>query len=443
MSRLAAEVLDRAVAWRTGRRYHAHLHELRRLERGPREALDAWRLARLRALLEHAGRHVPYWRELFGRVGLVPADVNRVADLAALPPLTKALINEGGEALFAPQGRGRIAATSTGGSTGRNVWLRLDLETQDRRRAAGRLTEEWDDVRPGTRTATFWGASLDASPSRGARWYDRLTGRLFLSAYGVDDVTLAAHFERLARFRPEVVSSYPSILLHAARRAGKAACRAVGARIVYCSAEALFEPVREELADLFGARVRNRYASREFGLIASDCPAGGGLHVADARLVLEAAGAPGPDGAAELLVTDLDNHAMPLIRYAIEDRGRFAEGPCACGRRWSRLASLDGRVLDVVTTPDGRAFGGTFFTLVFRPFDQSIRQFQAVQDRADHLVIRFVPGPGFDAAHRDKLEQTLRTQFGPSLAFDLVEVADIPPLPSGKRRFVVSEIVTR
>jgi len=438
---LVSQALDRAIAWRTGRRYPQHLAQYRAMERWTPEAFAAWRWERLRAQLDHAARTVPYWRETFARLGARPADFTRPEHLAALPATTKERINAAGDAMTSTQPEpGRVTRSSTGGSTGRNVWFLIDGEAHDRRRAAGRLTEEWDRVRPGTRTATIWGASLEQNPSRGAALYDRLTNRVFLSAYGVGPSELDAYAERLLRLRPEVISSYPSILLDLARRWGRDLCRRLGVRIIYCSAEALFEPVRAELEDLFGAVVRNRYACREFGMVAADCPLGGGLHLMDMRLFVEALPTAEDPELRELVITDLDNRVMPLIRYRIEDLARPARGPCRCGRPYARMDSIEGRVLDVVTTPDGRSFGGTFFTLVLRPFDRSIRQFQVVQDRPDHLLVRLVPGPGYDDAARERVREVLAGTFGPALAVELREVDEIAPLASGKRRFVIRDL---
>lgn len=435
-----AGAIDRAIAWRTGRRFPEYLAQYRAMERWTAEAFEAWRWERLRAQLDHAARTVPYWRETFARLGARPGDFTRAEHLAALPATTKELVNAAGDAMTSTQPEpGRVTRSSTGGSTGRNVWFLIDGEAHDRRRAAGRLTEEWDGVRPGTRTATIWGAALEQSASRGAALYDRLTNRVFLSAYGVGPAELEAYGERLARLRPEVISSYPSILLDLARRWGRERCRRLGVRIIYCSAEALYEPVRAELEDLFGAVVRNRYACREFGMVAADCPLGGGLHLMDMRLFVELLPTAEDPALRELVITDLDNRVMPLIRYRIDDLARPAAGPCRCGRPFARVEAVEGRVLDVVTTPDGRAFGGTFFTLVLRPFDRSIRQFQVVQDRPDHLVVRLVPGPGYDDAARERVRAVLAKQFGPALAVELAEVDEIAPLASGKRRFVVRE----
>jgi phenylacetate-CoA ligase len=357
--------------------------------------------------------------------------------------MTKPLINERADELTASSpGReaGPPRPRSTGGSTGENLWFLLDRETSDRRRAAGRLTELWDGVVPGTRTATIWGAALDARPSFASRWFDRLTGRLFLSAYGVSDERLGEYLARLERFRPEVIVSYPSILLHLARRAGADRCRRLGVRLLYTSSEALYEPVRGELQELFGAPVRNRYACREFGMVASDCPEGGGLHACDMRLWIEIEPAADPNSPGELLITDLDNLTMPFVRYRVGDRARPAgAGGHGCGRPWSRLAEVEGRSLDVVVTPDGRAFGGTFFTLVLRTDDRAVAEFQVVQPQVDRLSVRIVPGPGWSPARKDELAGRLA---GPlrGVSIEVEEVDEIPRLPSGKRRFVVSHV---
>ncbi len=434
-------LVDRAIAWKTSRRYHEYLAEFREMDRWSREKLLAWRWQRLQDLVRHAYETTIHWKEVLDDLGARPEDFTAPEHLRLLPRMTKDLINRHPERVTSSLEPTRpTTIKSTGGSTGKNVWLVIDMETHDRRRAAGRLTEEWDGVYPGTRTAILWGASLEARPSRASRIYDRISGRLFLSVYGVDEERLAGYFDRLESFRPEVIVSYPSILAHIARAMGKKRCRRVGARLIYTSAEALYPPVREELEEFFGAPVRNRYASREFGMIASDAPGGGGLSVCEMRLLVEKEPACPASESGELLITDLDNRSMPILRYAIGDRGCFSEEPDPSGRPWARLAVVEGRSLDVVVTPDGRAFGGTFFTLIFRPFDQSIAQFQVIQDRRDHLQIKIVTGPAYDAERRAQLERTLSEQLGASMRFDLAEVEEIPRLASGKRRFVVSLI---
>ena len=49
-----------------------------------------------------------------------------------------------------------------------------------------------------------------------------------------------------------------------------------------------------------------------------------------------------------MLLTTLFNRALPLIRYEISDIVTMANGPCACGRPYARVASIDGRREDYV-----------------------------------------------------------------------------------------------
>ncbi len=410
------------------------------------EEMRQWQFARFRSLLSHAYETVPYWRKTLDDLGAVPGDFQSLDHVRLLPPLTKDIINSEGENLHSKKPPpGRKTLKSTGGSTGKNIWFLLDGETHDRRRAAGRLADAWEGVVPGTRLVTLWGASLEQKPSRASEVYDKLANRLFLSVYGVGESELQSYAEKLATFRPRAIIAYPSILLHMARSFGKAKCRRIGAEVIFCSAEALYPPVREELEDLFGAKVRNRYASREFGMIAAEGPEGDGLYAMDMRMLVETAPGGGQDDegqekARELIITDLDNRTMPMIRYRILDSAVVERRSGAEPFPLTRFKSIDGRVLDVIVTPEGRAFGGTFFTLIFRPFNRAVDQFQVIQDASDHLTIRIVPGIGYDPSQKDKIASTLREQLGAGTRFDLEEVAEIPRLASGKRRFVVSKI---
>lgn len=436
-----AELLERGIAWKQGRRYLEDLARFEEMQFWPRERLDGWRLERLRDLLRHAAEHVPYWRETMKTLGAEPEDFRSFEDLRELPQMDKELIRREGRRLHSELARPeQVRERSTGGSTGRNIWFTLDPRTQDRRRAAGMLTELWDGVRRGTRMAILWGSPLDAQPSRASRLFDVLTSRKFFSVYGVDRRQLDAYYDELRRFRPEVISSYPSILASLGRRLGRDRCRRLGVRVIYCSSEVLFDETRTELGELFGAEVRDRYATREMGLIGADCPVGEGLHLMDLRFVVEADEPDRPGVPTELIITDLDNRSFPWIRYRVGDLGGLIPDPCPCGRSLSRLSGIEGRQFDVIETPEGRLFGGSFFTILLRPSDRTVEQFQVIQERIDRLRVKVVPGARYGPERREAILQQLRERMGESMEVGLEEVDSIDPLPSGKHRFVVSRV---
>jgi phenylacetate-coenzyme A ligase PaaK-like adenylate-forming protein len=66
-----------------------------------------------------------------------------------------------------------------------------------------------------------------------------------------------------------------------------------------------------------------------------------------------------PDGepGARLLVTNLFNRTLPLIRYELDDLVTLSPDPCPCGRPLRVIAALEGRSDDILRLPG--ASGGT------------------------------------------------------------------------------------
>ena len=51
-----------------------------------------------------------------------------------------------------------------------------------------------------------------------------------------------------------------------------------------------------------------------------------------------------PGGEGEIVVTVLNNFAMPFIRYNLHDMGSFSSKPCSCGRTFPLMTQIKGRV---------------------------------------------------------------------------------------------------
>jgi phenylacetate-CoA ligase len=147
--------------------------------------------------------------------------------------------------------------------------------------------------------------------------------------------------------------------------------------------------------------------------------------------------APGELGV--ILVTDLLNHAMPLIRYRIGDLGMWEEGACPCGRGLPRLRRVAGRVTDFLVGSDGRMVSGIFLATYLVGRRPSLGQVQIRQETAGQVLYRIKPGPGFDAAAElDYLQRASREFLGQGTVVDWDLVDDLPAAPSGKFLFCQS-----
>ena len=93
----------------------------------PAEELQAYQEKRLALTINHAYRHVPYYRRLFEKTGLCPQDIKKAGDLKKLPLLSKDTIRKEGKKLVADNaGRYHPVSYKTSGTTGTPVEFYLD-----------------------------------------------------------------------------------------------------------------------------------------------------------------------------------------------------------------------------------------------------------------------------------------------------------------------------
>ena len=407
-----------------------------------------WR--KLKALIAHCWAAVPFYRQWWGEAGLASdEDIRSLQDYARLPVLTKPVIRAHAEALVAPGHRGALYWKTTGGSTGEPLRFGYTRESYERRVAVMLRGYGFAGARHGERTAFLWGAPV-AAPAGLALWKDRIYhaafNRRMFNAFAMSEARIAEYVEAMNRFRPETVVGYVGPLDALAAWAEAHGRRLHRPRRVLGAAEALHPHQRERIGRVFGAPVFDTYGCREFMLIAAECEAHDGLHINADHLLLEfgahtgSADAAQAAGPADLIVTDLHNHGMPLMRYVNGDLGTpHAGGACACGRGLPRLAKVDGRRLDALRMPDGRLLPGEYVVYVFLPIT-GIRQYQVVQREPDALHVRLVPDRDFDPSVHARIEQGLRALVGDRVRVAFEQVEAIALTPSGKRRVTVCEL---
>ncbi|HOX25965.1 MAG TPA: phenylacetate--CoA ligase family protein [Candidatus Krumholzibacteria bacterium] len=433
------------------RREHNHIPSyLRDLERSqwlePAELAEL-QVRRLRELLTHAGMQSIYWRRVFAEAGFDPAGVRDVTDLRRLPTLDKRGLQSHHEEMRAPGHAGRLIPDKTGGSTGEPVRFDLDERRFYYRRAVEIRHDRWTGWDVGDKAAYFWGHRRDV-----ARPASRLTRlrlkvmdrRIVLDTSSITADAMERFRRRLLEHDPAIYVGYANALYLYARFLQKRGGDYQRPRSIVSSAEFLAPERREVIESVFGCRVYDRYGSRETGLVASECGRGDAMHVAGESVLVEilrpdgAAASPGERG--RVVVTDLMNHGMPLIRYEIRDMAEAVAVTCACGRGLPRLRMAGGRVTDFLLARDGRIVSGASLTIFLAANAPGVAQAQLVQRTRDEVRIRVVPGEGYGPQTREWLLRELPRYFGEEMSFGVDEVAEIPLAASGKHRFSVCEL---
>ena len=122
------------------------------------------------------------------------------------------------------------------------------------------------------------------------------------------------------------------------------------------------------------------------------------------------------------------------MRYETGDRLRLsADESCPCDRTLPLLDAIEGRVDDMIITPDGRQIGR--LDPVFKT-DLPIVEAQIIQRSPEQVRVLYVPAPAADESLEARLLERLGERL-PGLGIELRSVERIPRGPQGKFRAVV------
>ncbi len=237
----------------------------------------------------------------------------------------------------------------------------------------------------------------------------------------------------LLRFDPVYLLAYPSIMHPLMDAVAARGGRPPSLEDVRLISEPLDPDLMERLVTEWQVRCTDIYSANEVGYIAFRCREQGALHVQSESVlveVLDDAGRPCTAGeTGRVVVTALHNLGTPLLRYEIGDYAEVGP-PCPCGRGLPVLARVQGRVRNLVRTPDGRRYWPVALGRVRRI--PGLVQAQFVQTSLDTVELRVVMTGPLDEAALAAAREHARKALGYPFNILLVPVAEIPRGPTGK-----------
>ncbi len=412
------------------RNQYLHPDELRKLQ-----------MLRLRQQLIAAYRYVPFYRHRMTQAGLTPLDIRTHEDLHLLPVLTKRDIQDYQDLLVSSNvPAGKRERNQTGGSTGSPLQFYVDKERFDSRMASTVRHNSWAGLRIGDWYAHLWGSRFDVGdkPDPNPEWRQKYLYRnLTLHTAAVSEEAMMQYVEILRKYRPRYMVSYAQSAVLFAEFCNANKIHDIAFESMIVSAEMLLPGKRQVLEETFGGKVFNRYGCREVSVIASECEFHSGLHVNADALLVEVEPAPNlPAGMGRVLVTDLLNRSMPLIRYEIGDLASLdANMQCPCGRSLPLVGNIQGRTSDFLRLPSGRMIAGPSLALLAADM-QDVRQVQFIQPDPQHVTLKVVAGTGYGARTELELRRRMQPYLEDQTSLTIVTSDSIPSEPSGKYRFV-------
>ncbi len=410
-------------------------------------AMLDYQSARLRQIIGIAARHVPYYRELFHKLGLSPGDFHDAEDLQKLPILEKDLVRADPFRFVDERlDSRRLLTETTTGTTGTPIRVLMTpavlqehyafYEARCRKKAGFRY---------GRDPFVTFGVRRVAAMHRTKPpfWcYNYAARQLYMSVYHLAPSYLRHYCVELKRRPYRLVSGYPSAIAALARYVLQEGIDWVRIPLAITSGETLHPGQRQVIEKAFGFRVFDQYGCAELSLMAAEgcC---GKLHLSPDYGIVEIVGDRGEslaDGTSgHVVCTGFVNAAQLLLRYRIGDTGALAAQPCGCGSAFPVMDRLEGRAANAILLPDGRKLYR--FSAVDAEIP-TIREYQIVQEEVGLFTLYVVPAEGFQTADGERAAANFAESVGPA-RIRVECVSGIPRGPGGKSASVISRVTAR
>jgi phenylacetate-CoA ligase len=404
---------------------------------------------KLRRLVRHAYRSVPYYRARMKEASLRPEDIRGQDDLHKLPFLAKADVRKHLHFDIMQEGANHkdILEISTSGSTGEPFVCYADRSQLEFRWAATLRSQEWTGYRFGDPTVRLWHQTIGMTKAQVFKerldaWF---CNRHFIPVFGMKADGLEQIVEFISEKTPVLIDGYAEAFNFLAGYIESRGGLPFRPKALMSSAQSMPPQSRALIEKAFGCSVYDKYGSREFSGIAYETDAHNGHAVVAEGYIVEILvdGRPAlPGEVGEVVVTDLNNYCMPFIRYRIGDLAQAIDNstPSVCGRGLPRIGEIQGRVQSIIQGTDGQFVPGAFFPHALKEYGYAISRFQVVQEEVGAIKFRVVKAARYSEETLDEIKALIRRYLGENLRIDVIFEDNIEMVRTGKHLTSVSKL---
>jgi len=390
---------------------------------------------KLRALIKHSYEYVPYYHSLFKEAGLRPDNIRTIDDLDKIP------ISKKKDIIDLPLEK--------------NVAANIDLSKCLTLRTSGST---------GTPLSVYWEKKAKLiSYLLNYRWQlncgDKITNRqvvigaswipshpfqkmgIFKTKRISEFADLKTQIEQIKKFDPKTMIAFPSCVMILGKEIIEKDIQGIKIHLIFTGGEKLCEYTRELAKEAFDAEIFDGYGSDEVGMISGECVEHAGSHIMSDSVLVEIirdCERVSMKEEGEITVTNLNNYAMPFIRYNLEDIGISIGEECSCGNCFPLIRITEGRKRDIVQLPDEKMISA-FAVYANLNNVQGIKQGQLIQEKIDRFIVKIVKDSKFTDATIKGIKQILKQKLG-DIEIDVLVVDNIPREKSGKFKPFISKV---
>ncbi len=207
--------------------------------------------------------------------------------------------------------------------------------------------------------------------------------------------------------------------------------------------ERLSSYTKKTMKEYFNINVLSRYSNEELGLMAQQLPNKNedsfnfnwaSYHIEILKMDCDKLVEAGEMG--RIVVTDLFNYHMPIIRYDTGDIASYNSVPSNTNPL-PTLKRIEGRVMNIIFDTSGKSISPFIIDYKFFDYFHALKQYQFIQTDKKEYLLRLITMS--DSLNYEKeLISALKTELGNDANIKINYVTEIPPLPSGKQQKIVN-----
>ena len=413
---------------------------------GTQKDLLQYQKDKYHSLLQYANIHVPYYREQFARIGLFKDGILDESRLCDIPVLLRENVRTFTEKLKSDEFDSLgVKSNSSSGSTGEPV----TVYHCERQQYCGKEDKLLFGMLNGKKPGDFWiklwgnenhlssGIMRQVSPP-GHRYNDCL----LLYAFRLSDERLRIFTGEIQKRKPVMIWAYADQMFQLSRFVVSNGIQMYCPVSILTTGSMLSPQMKSVIQKAFpSSKVSNQYGATEVGTIGCEVDGEEGLRAFEHSVKLEVVHEDGSitdDGSGELLVTTLNNHAMPLIRYKLGDIVSITHDLGGRKGSFALITSLKGKSTVHIKKANGDVIFGQFFLDLFCT-QEWVERFKVIQKSYTELEIHLVLRQGY-TADEDALSSILEAidrEMG-KCKYDIIYEKEIKPMPSGKYEYIRS-----
>ena len=212
--------------------------------------------------------------------------------------------------------------------------------------------------------------------------------------------------------------------------------------VILSGGDNLTDETKEKLKKIFKCPVINRYSNEENGMMATTLPNDDRFILNTANyyfelLKLDSDEQVKPGEIGRIVLTDLYNYAMPLIRW---DTGDLGVSDDLDRNKLKTLRTLEGRTSDMLEDENGNRLSLVTINLFVHDFFD-VKKFQFLQDD-EKVLFKVVPKDNekkLNPSEQERYIKELKNILGESTKIEIQVVEDILPEENGKFKPIINK----